>query len=101
MSIFNKLFFNNKSYIEMNVEEGNIISTEFVCEVVEPPAIGSYRKIAFLEKVVRCCDCEYYVEPEDLDLKPYCINLLEGTAITPNTYRRVKSDGFCAWGKCK
>lgn len=51
--------------------------------------------------VTRCRDCKYYIDPEDEDLKPYCTNTFEGTAITPNTRRWVKPDGFCAWAERK
>ena len=74
---------------------------EYVCEVIELPAFDSYHKIAFLEEVVRCKDCKYYVDVEGQDLKPYCTNTFEGTAISPNVHRWVRPDGFCAWGKRK
>lgn len=58
------------------------------------------KKLDYVD-VIRCRDCQYCVVPEDSDLAPYCTNLLEGTSITPNVYRQVKPDGFCAWGEKK
>lgn len=60
-------------------------------------SIGEFYKS--LERIVRCSDCAYFVSPSDYDLKPYCDSPHEGYAIPPNTSKRVKPDGFCAWGE--
>lgn len=59
---------------------------EYICEVIEPPAFDSYHKIAFLEEVVRCKDCEYW-------------NCDDDECSMFNCWLNCDGDGFCAWGK--
>ena len=40
------------------------------------------------EEIVRCCDCEYYVEHQGYATCEYF----------DRAYAEVEPDGFCAWG---
>ena len=74
--------------------------SEYICEVIEPPVIGSYRKIAFLEEVVRCRDCEHAFE-KDNGMYSCHGNLTEPWDYyndCPNV-TLVPADGFCFCGK--
>lgn len=55
-------------------------------------------KAAKWDAIVRCGECKHYEDPAVFDLEPYCLSRFEGTATSPNVFRRVKPDGFCAWG---
>ena len=74
--------------------------TEYICEVVEPPVIDSYRKIALLEEVVRCKDCEHAFEKDN------GMYSCHGDLTEPWDYYNdcpnvtlVPADGFCFCGK--
>lgn len=98
--------------------------TEYICEVIEPPAFDSYHKIAFLEEVVRCKYCEMCKEYEIYDEKGNVervefrctrpIMFLERRSVSMQemlfgsnlngmnvVLQNVKLDGFCSWGKRK
>lgn len=64
-----------------------------------PECGGAFRKEDATERIVCCKDCKHFVNPLDYDLKPYCNSPHEGYAIPPNTSKRVKPNGFCAWGE--
>lgn len=95
---------------------------EYICEVIEPPAFDSYHKIAFLQEVVRCKDCEMCKEYEIYDDKGNVekvefrcarpIMFLEKSDMLTQSMQfgsylngmnvvlqNVKLDGFCSWGK--
>lgn len=67
--------------------------TEYVCDVIEPPAIGSYRKIAFLEEVVRCRDCKFFDKDQ--------VACDRWDTVFPCPSASDEGQGFCAWGTRK